>query len=112
MMLLMETAVSGVGFLGAGAILREGTNTVHGLTTAATIWMCMAIGLATGIGYWWGALACTILAILVLVGVRFLGMLLSSSSNNSATVGMFFWLVSRGVVLPSLSKARSLPSND
>ena len=41
--------VSGIGFLGAGAILRSGEN-VHGLTTAATIWVNAAIGMAAGLG--------------------------------------------------------------
>jgi putative Mg2+ transporter-C (MgtC) family protein len=41
--------VTGIGFLGAGAILRSGGN-VHGLTTAATIWVNAAIGMATGLG--------------------------------------------------------------
>ena len=41
--------VSGVGFLGAGAILRSGAN-VQGLTTAATIWVNAAIGMAAGVG--------------------------------------------------------------
>jgi putative Mg2+ transporter-C (MgtC) family protein len=41
--------VTGIGFLGGGAILRSG-NTVHGMTTAATIWVNAAIGLAAGAG--------------------------------------------------------------
>ena len=41
--------VTGIGFLGAGAILRSGEN-VHGLTTAATIWVTAAIGMAAGLG--------------------------------------------------------------
>jgi putative Mg2+ transporter-C (MgtC) family protein len=41
--------VTGIGFLGAGAILRSGQN-VHGLTTAATIWVNAAIGTAVGVG--------------------------------------------------------------
>jgi putative Mg2+ transporter-C (MgtC) family protein len=43
--------VSGIGFLGAGAIMREGEH-VTGLTTAATIWVVAAIGVAVGYGYW------------------------------------------------------------
>lgn len=43
-------AVSGMGFLGAGAILRMGL-TVHGLTTAATLWAVAAVGLVSGAGY-------------------------------------------------------------
>jgi putative Mg2+ transporter-C (MgtC) family protein len=41
--------VTGIGFLGGGAILRSG-NTVHGMTTAATIWVNAAIGMAAGLG--------------------------------------------------------------
>ena len=41
--------VTGIGFLGAGAILRSGEN-VHGLTTATTIWVNAAIGMAAGLG--------------------------------------------------------------
>jgi MgtC family protein len=41
--------VTGIGFLGAGAILRSGAS-VHGLTTAATIWVNAAIGMAAGLG--------------------------------------------------------------
>ena len=43
--------ISGVGFLGAGAILREGIK-VTGLTTAATIWLMSAVGMAIGYGYY------------------------------------------------------------
>ena len=42
--------VAGIGFLGAGAILRRGEGVVEGLTTAATIWSVAAIGLAAGTG--------------------------------------------------------------
>ncbi len=55
--------VTGIGFLGGGAILRSG-NTVHGMTTAATIWVNAAIGMAAGAGHF--ALA-TITATLTLV---------------------------------------------
>ncbi|OGR82207.1 MAG: hypothetical protein A3J74_01400 [Elusimicrobia bacterium RIFCSPHIGHO2_02_FULL_57_9] len=51
--------VSGIGFLGAGAIMREGEH-VTGLTTAATIWTVAAIGMGVGYGFWalaaWAAL--------------------------------------------------------
>jgi putative Mg2+ transporter-C (MgtC) family protein len=42
--------VTGIGFLGGGAILRSG-NSVHGMTTAATIWVNAAIGMAAGAGH-------------------------------------------------------------
>jgi putative Mg2+ transporter-C (MgtC) family protein len=47
--------VTGIGFLGAGAILRQGL-TIRGLTTAAGLWVVAAIGMAVGAGYYSGAL--------------------------------------------------------
>lgn len=58
--------VSGIGFLGAGTIMREGIS-VRGLTTAATLWAVAAIGLAVGIGYYFGAVISTGLVFLTLV---------------------------------------------
>ena len=46
--------VSGIGFLGAGAIIRYGM-TIRGLTTAACLWTSAGIGMACGIGFWFGA---------------------------------------------------------
>ena len=53
--------ISGIGFLGAGTIMKEGP-LVTGLTTAASIWVVSAIGLAVGFGYYSGAILATILA--------------------------------------------------
>ena len=50
--------VTGIGFLGAGAILKYGP-TVRGLTTAASLWIVAAIGMASGAGYYWPAVAGT-----------------------------------------------------
>ncbi|MGH2759296.1 MAG: MgtC/SapB family protein [Actinomycetota bacterium] len=44
--------VTGIGFLGAGAILREGLS-VRGLTTAASLWVVAAVGMAVGLGMFW-----------------------------------------------------------
>ena len=49
---LAAQAVSGIGFVGAGAILKGGTNVIYGLTSAASIWLAMGVGLAVGLGYW------------------------------------------------------------
>jgi putative Mg2+ transporter-C (MgtC) family protein len=57
--------VSGIGFLGAGTILRQGV-TVSGLTTAASLWVVAAIGLAVGSGFWFGALLTTIIVLVSL----------------------------------------------
>ncbi len=65
---LAAQVVSGIGFLGGGAILRQGFN-VKGLTTAATIWVSAAIGLAVGIGAFFAAgitLGCALVTLIVL----------------------------------------------
>jgi len=51
---LAAQVISGIGFLGAGAIMRTGA-TVSGLTTAASIWVVAAIGLCAGAGFYFGA---------------------------------------------------------
>jgi putative Mg2+ transporter-C (MgtC) family protein len=60
--------VTGVGFLGAGAIIRD-RGGVLGLTTAATIWLVASIGMACGAGFYSLALISTLIAILVLIGL-------------------------------------------
>ena len=57
--------VTGIGFLGAGAILRSGRN-VHGMTTAATIWVNAAIGMAAGAGEFGIAALATLVTLVVL----------------------------------------------
>ena len=61
--------VSGVGFLGAGAILREG-NKVSGLTTAASVWLVAAIGMAVGFGQYLLASGACGIVLLMQLGVR------------------------------------------
>ncbi len=61
--------VTGIGFLGAGAIIRHGLS-VRGLTTAASLWLVAAIGMAAGAGYWEGALIATFGALLTLGPLR------------------------------------------
>jgi putative Mg2+ transporter-C (MgtC) family protein len=62
--------VTGVGFLGAGAILRQG-EAVRGLTTAASVWVAAAIGMAVGFGFYTTGVISAGLVILTLVGLRF-----------------------------------------
>lgn len=59
--------VSGIGFLGAGAIMKEGLS-VTGLTTAACLWVVACVGLAVGAGFYVEAIITTVLAVMV-VGV-------------------------------------------
>lgn len=58
--------ISGVGFLGAGTIIRDG-NTVKGLTTAASLWAVSCIGLACGIGFYSGAIVGTSVTFITLI---------------------------------------------
>jgi len=57
--------VTGIGFLGAGVIFRSGF-TVRGLTTAASLWLVAAIGMAAGAGYWQGAVFGTVIGVVAL----------------------------------------------
>ena len=61
--------VTGIGFLGAGAIIRQGLS-VRGLTTAATLWVAAAIGIAAGAGYYAGAVIGTAITMLALWPLR------------------------------------------
>ena len=61
--------VSGIGFLGAGAIIRLG-NDVKGLTTAASLWLVAAIGMAIGAGLFIAALGAEILALITLMALN------------------------------------------
>ncbi len=63
--------VTGIGFLGAGAIIRQGLS-VRGLTTAATLWVVAAIGLAAGAGYYSAAVATTVIVLVALWPLRIL----------------------------------------
>ena len=62
---LAAQVVSGIGFLGAGTIMREGSS-VRGLTTAACLWVVAGVGLAVGAGYYVGAIAGALAAVLTL----------------------------------------------
>ena len=49
---VLQGILTGIGFLGAGVILRDAGGHVTGLTTAATIWICAVLGVVCGLGYW------------------------------------------------------------
>lgn len=57
--------VTGVGFLGAGTILRSSEG-VRGLTTAAGLWVTATIGIALGFGYYWLAVGATVIAVIII----------------------------------------------
>lgn len=60
--------VTGVGFLGAGAVIQD-RGGIHGLTTAATIWLVASIGMACGARLYYLAIITTVLALAVLIGL-------------------------------------------
>jgi len=71
-----------VGFLGAGSILRQ-EGYVHGLTTAASVWMVAAIGVAVGVHAYVLASVGTALALIVLEGFRWLERRMSSEGEQA-----------------------------
>lgn len=66
---IIQGVVTGVGFLGAGVLIHQ-QGSVHGLTTAATIWLVTAIGIACGTRLYGLSIAATSLAIIVLIGLN------------------------------------------
>ncbi|MDV2989285.1 MAG: MgtC/SapB family protein [Dehalogenimonas sp.] len=64
---IAANVVTGIGFLGAGTIMRRGEGVIEGMTTAATIWAVAAIGIAAGAGMYLIAIATAILILLLLI---------------------------------------------
>lgn len=97
--------VSGIGFIGAGTILFSKQGTVHGLTTASGLWTVAAIGLATGSGMYFAAIATTIIALIILYALRpfehFYSrkfkrrMLRLTTAPNASNSGIFMYLLNR-----------------
>ncbi|MFH1678048.1 MAG: MgtC/SapB family protein [Candidatus Omnitrophota bacterium] len=68
---LAASVITGIGFLGAGAIIRSG-EAVKGLTTAATLWLVAGIGLGIGCGFYLASLMTVALTLAALFFLRFL----------------------------------------
>jgi putative Mg2+ transporter-C (MgtC) family protein len=75
--------VTGIGFLGAGAIFREG-RLVRGLTTAAGLWTVAAIGLAAGAAMYAVAVAATVVTLIVLYGLRYVDRIVAARTEQTA----------------------------
>ena len=75
--------VTGIGFIGAGTVLRNGPM-VFGLTTAATLWIAASIGMACGAGMYYVAIISTILSVAVLTLIRIFERQFIPSSNKQA----------------------------
>jgi putative Mg2+ transporter-C (MgtC) family protein len=76
--------VTGVGFLGAGAIIQD-RGGIHGLTTAATIWLVASIGMACGGHFYLLGVITTLIAIIVLIGLAKLAKPLDQYRENRKT---------------------------
>lgn len=71
---VIQGVVSGIGFLGAGAVLKDsGEGRIHGLTTAGSIWATAAVGVAAGLGRESTAILATVCVLIVLAALRRLG---------------------------------------
>lgn len=69
----IQGVLIGIGFIGAGVIMRDPqAHTVHGLTTAATVWVTAALGLACGLASWAVALTGTIITVAILIVLRWI----------------------------------------
>ena len=79
---IVHGVVTGVGFLGAGSILRQ-EGYVHGLTTAASVWMVAAIGVSVGVHAYMLAVVGTVLALIVLEGFRWVEKFLAGGSEHA-----------------------------
>jgi uncharacterized membrane protein YhiD involved in acid resistance len=77
---MAQGIMTGIGFLGAGMIFKEGL-TVRGLTTAASIWVTAAIGILVGIGFWFAAVVGAAAALIVLALFRYIEARCQASST-------------------------------
>jgi putative Mg2+ transporter-C (MgtC) family protein len=70
---LIQGIMAGISFIGAGVILHDRSNrVVHGLTTAATVWVTAGLGIVCGLGHWRTAGIAVAIALLLLVGLGWL----------------------------------------
>ena len=91
---MAQGIMTGIGFLGAGAIIKEGF-TVRGLTTAASIWVTAAIGILTGIGFYFAAVVGTLFVLGTLSTFRWIERKLPTESY-----WLFMVRFARGAAIP------------
>ena len=82
---VVQGIVTGIGFLGAGVIMKEGLN-IRGLTTAASIWASSAIGILVGVGFYIAAISLTLLSTMCMVWVAKLEYWLPSRAGVAVLV--------------------------
>jgi putative Mg2+ transporter-C (MgtC) family protein len=79
---VIQGIMAGISFIGAGVILRDaGAQRVHGLTTAATVWVSAALGIACGLGAWVTVLITLVVALILLVAVAWVERLFSGQTD-------------------------------
>ncbi len=78
---LAANIITGIGFLGAGAIFKD-DNQISGLTTATTIWVCAALGMCVGSGYWMLAFAGAVSVLSVLSLLVYLQQLIDNKNSR------------------------------
>jgi putative Mg2+ transporter-C (MgtC) family protein len=79
---MAQGIMTGIGFLGAGVIYKEGVS-IHGLTTAASIWITAAIGILLGVGFYFPAILATALVLGILSAFRWIEAWMPSESFAS-----------------------------
>ena len=79
--------ISGIGFLGAGTIIRYNANVV-GLTTAASLWAVACVGIAAGVGFYSGAVGGSIAIFLALIALRKFGRALTKNKASNAIISV------------------------
>lgn len=107
---VIGSVLTGIGFLGAGIIVKSGTN-VRGLTTAASIWSSAAVGILVGVDFFGAALGLTLLYVACMIGVPRLEVLLPAHPALAVTLKyredyrpqvtlIREFLASRGLMIP------------
>ena len=83
---IIQGIMAGISFIGAGVILRDSqAKTVEGLTTAATVWVTAALGIACGLAAWTIVGVALVLALILLVGIGWMEGVYSTNSSASRT---------------------------
>jgi len=83
---IIQGIMAGISFIGAGVILRDAqAKTVEGLTTAATVWVTAALGIACGLAAWSVVGVAVVLALVLLVGIGWLEGIYSTTPSPSRT---------------------------
>lgn len=102
---VIQGIVSGVGFLGAGVIMKEGLN-ISGLTTAASIWSSSAIGVLVGVGFYSAAILLTLLSAVLMMWASKLEQWLPSRPAVSITLRFRPGFQPNETILSSIARER------